>query len=410
MKRLVSAVMTVSLLAVSPAGLIQANPVTTTTVSTDWDEANYIGNMSSKTHVYRNGKLKQVIMVKENKQTVLYTTKIGEILTPHVYPAPGQPERYMIWFEEKIGNTLTDHILVVNANGSFAEVTNLPQQGFGTYTLSWSPDGKKVLYLAENAQNHEGILGIINPDRRAFEPIFGMIRGRATYPESVVGMVKKWHADWIDANNLLLLDGRKSNFYTVDTINKNWQPVFVKTRDQVKKMKMLPGLTDYALLEVGNPRYDMGFVGTERVHLLGWKTNRLVQIPRAIYGTFQQYDQEFLGMTPAKQPVFGETVKVGTEYAFALISYNPAQDLKKNLLVTGLRKEYTSPISFSLSPDGRYVAVIMVKPETGGYTTFVSQTENGAVIAERKTVDSRNLSWKDNQTLMLGTEAVTLKK
>lgn len=417
MKRLVPAIMTVCLLAISPAGLIHANPVTATpviapapTVSTDWSEASYIGDISGKTHVYRDKAMKQMIMIKDNKQTVLYTAKMGVLLTPHVYPVPGQPERYMIWFEEQVGNTLTDHMLVLNANGTFTEVTNMPQQGYGTYTLKWSPDGKKAFYMAENAQNHEGVLGVITPDKHVFEPIFGMIRARATYAESVVGMINKWHADWIDANTVLLLDGRKGNFYTIDMVNKSFQASYAKTTFQVKNMKVLTGLPDYALLEVGNPRYDLGFMGSERAYLVNWKNNRLLQVPRAIYGSIQQYDQEYLGMTPTKQPVFGETVKVGTQYAFALISLNPVQNIKKSLVTTGLRNEYLSPQSFSISPDGTLAAVSMVNPDTGAYVTFVANTATGGVIVERKTPEARKLSWKDNKTLLLGTEAVVVKK
>ncbi|RNB89644.1 hypothetical protein EDM56_10720 [Brevibacillus fluminis] len=410
MKRLVPALMTICLLAVSPAGLIHANPVAATPVSTDWSEASYIGDISGKTHVYRNGNMKQMIMTKDNKLTVLYTAKMGVLLTPHVYPVPGQPERYLIWFEEQVGNTLTDHILVLNANGTFAEVTNMPQQGFGAYTLKWSPDGKKAFYMAENAQNHEGVIGVITPDKHVFEPIFGMIRARATYAESVVGMLHKWHADWIDANNVLLLDGRKGNFYTVDMVNKNFHASYAKTTFQVKNMKVLQGLPDYALLEVGNSRYDLGFMGTDRVHLVNWKTSRILEVPRAIYGSVQTYDQQYLGMTSSKQPVFGETVKLGNQYAFSMISLNPVQNIKKNLLVTSLRNEYLAPQSFSLSPDGSLAAVSMVNPETGAYVTFVAKTANGAVVLERKTAEARTLGWKDNQTLLLGTEAVVVKK
>lgn len=407
MKRLVSALMTVCLLAVSPVGLIHANPAA---VNVEWDEASYVGTVSGKAHFYRGGALKQIVLVQEKNQTVLYTAKMGVILTPHVYPVPGQPERYLVWFEEQQGNTLTDHVMVVNQNGTHVEVANLPQQGYGSYTLSWSLDGKKAFYLVENAQNREGTLGLITPDKPVFVPLFGMIRARATDAQSVVGMVNKWHADWISNDSLLLLDGRKGNFYTVDTVNKTWKALFAKSYLKVKKMKVLPGLTDYALLEVGNPHYDVGFMGTERAYLINWKTNKLVQAPRATYGMIQQYDQQYLGLTGAKLPVFSEVVKVGTQYALAVFSYNPEREIKQNLLVTAPQKEYYVPQSFRLSPDGRYVAASMLNGDTKAYSIWVAQTSNGAVLLERKTTDLRQLSWKDNQTLLLGTEAVVIKK
>ncbi|MGE5704460.1 MAG: hypothetical protein ACM32O_18185, partial [Clostridia bacterium] len=300
-------------------------------------------------------------------------------------------------------------LFVVNPAGTRFELANLPQQGQGVYQREWSPDVKRAFYLAENAENHDGVIGVIQVNNPHFMPLFGNIRGRATNPESVVGMRKQWHAAWTGNETLVLLDGRQSKgaMYSINASSKLWQPLMVKNTLPVLNMKAVPGMSDLLLFETGVLRYDVGFVGSQRTYLLNWKQNKLFAIPRAIHAGSQMFDQQYLGQSPAKQLVVSEVVKAGNQYSLGVITYDPYRASKQLVLNVALKTGDEFPVSYSFSPDGKHIAVQL--NEGIGCRTVVAQTSNGVVVLDHRIAEQRQLGWKDAQTLLLGAEAVRVQ-
>lgn len=355
----------------------------------------------------------------ENQGILLYESNDYEILTPHIYPYPSQPNQYLVWFDEQGTNKSIHHLLVVREDGDYREITGIPQQGFGGYQLKWSPSGEKAILAIENYEYSQFSIGIIDDQNFAYQQLVGEITKESTNPESMIGSANLLIANWENDSSLFLYNQGNKSLLRIN-LKKSSIPEerpldsMIDDSIQVQDILPLPDVQSFLFL-TGEKRLDVGFNDTKRLYLFNLKNDTFLPIdPQSKYRKFKN-EQNYLGLAEKSQLILGEIIET-TERIFQLRQIDPAT-IQETGSFTKAFAQSLSVQSAEISPDKSMAAVALLCEEYNTSGEFVRSFTQLLVvdlnsfnsIYEKEFPTVEQLTWSDHETLKYGEEEIKLK-
>ncbi|TPG71279.1 hypothetical protein EEL31_24455 [Brevibacillus laterosporus] len=298
----------------------------------------------------------QMALKWNNSKEVLYHFPTAKLLHPFIDQHPHNPDLFMIMFMEQRDQNRYDHLFILDRKGSFAEIKNIPQAGYNTSKFSYSPNGKDILLLIESGTYHEGILGYIDQGKKEFVTLAGEITKVNKEEDSLAGMQEQWLVEWLSDQEIVLYH---NGFSAIDFA--------------IKKEKALPRKKPSQPFD----RYYLGMNAGQRIYLLDIIRQDITTVMRL--GSFDAkgngYQQESQITIPGLDVALlrRETV------------FSPAQKRSAFMVYTYAEERKERPV-----------------------TLYVWDTEQKKMILEKEVIERGNMRWVDEQTLLLGTQRISL--
>ncbi|RXT05217.1 hypothetical protein [Ammoniphilus sp. CFH 90114] len=380
--------------------------------------------------LYTTPDRKKLYAVIENRGVLLYETEKTQIITSQSYPFPNQQGQFYIWFlEDEV--LVPDkeikrdaHVLLFKADGTFAEVANLPQPGYDTtHTMEWSPAGNQAYLAMEN--RGEWIVGQLLEDELTFKPLYGQITKQSNEVSTDIPEQRaNWEVAWVSDEELLVYNPGSHAFYGVNTQNQSaWEyreillPKFSKgqyVKDISVPVNENPRV---AIVKVGSPVFDVSFHGTEKLYAVHLDQGEFLPVDNLVAQSKSRlYDQyHFNGPNQGEKQLIGSVYTVDQKtFGMRFGIYH----LPTNQYESFFETDFNEPVALDgqtkLSPDGKLAAfrVHGFPPESvAKMYLYVVDLESGKEVIppiEKEYIGS--YEFQQDGTLKVDDEIIPLKK